>query len=317
MALRYLGEYLAMVRFDTSTRNSLVTSGISDDQIVNYFRDGQDRLQSKLFSRYPNVFETETTFSPVANQESYTFPTDDYALNSIVSLEYSPSGLDRDYYFLTRNIINSRTNIPVSYPTQYIVSGTRLLIQPTPSTSSGTFRVVYTKQLPSLDIRRGMVSGTPGTSGGYYTTIVIAACDQSGGTSITTPDDSNLSVAEYVSFVNRHGTIIYPGVSVSSYNSGTHTITCEASTAATSVGTIVAGNYVVFGAAATTHSTLPKPQGERYLVTYATWRLLLTDNSTAAAAKEKELTAYENDIVEAFSMSDRDIPYIPYTEDFI
>lgn len=310
MALRYLGEYITQIRRDTNTKDSSFTNGIPDDQIVEYLRDGQDRLQSKIFSKYPTLFEVETTFSPVANQESYTPASDEYAVNSIASLEYSPTGVDRDYYFLKKNILQSRTNVPVNYPSFYIQSGNRLLIQPKINTAAGLFRLVYTKALPSLDIRRGVVLSTT-SDGTYYTSVTL---DPAGS---PTPDDTNLASVEYISIVDRHGNIKYSGIPITGYNSTTKVLTIETSTCPMASGTISGGYYVTIGAVSTTHSILPSPMGGRYLLAYGAWRVFGADNAIAAGAKEQELTAYENDIMETFAAPNRDIPYIPWTEDFI
>lgn len=307
MPLRYVGEYIDQIRRTANVLDSSSTNGVSSTEIVQYIDEGQSRLQSRISSRFPTTFEFQATFSPVANQEEYDFPSNVYTGSRIKMLEYSPTGNARDYYPLRQAIILDRSNVSVNYPSHYIIRGSKILITPTINNSTGTFRVVYERQLPRLDIRRGKVSSAA-NSGGYYTTITLDGAFDN--------DDTELAMAEYITVVDKHGTIIYSGISVDSYDSATDTITIDANTAPTSTGTIAAGNYVVLGKFSTTHSQLHEPC-ERYLISYGTWKTQKKDSNQDYQAQETELAAMENDIVETFSANERDIFILPYTEDFL
>lgn len=309
MQLRNVSELITQIRRQAKILDSSATNGVSSSEIVQYLNDAQDRLQSLISAEHSTAFEVDYSFSPVANQEAYDIPEDCFAVNRIRKLQYSPTGNAREYYPLKRGILEDRYNGSSSSPSHYIVRGNKLLIQPTISLASGTFRLVYQRVLPNLDIRRGKVL-LANSSGLYYTTIEL-------DTSYAN-DEEALSVAEYVTVVNSRGTIIYPALAVSSYNTSTQIITLDSSTALVSGGTISAGHFVVSGYNATTHpSVLLGDLSERYLICYGTWKCQRGDSNSDAGKQETELEALESDIVASFSMINVDQVPIPHTEDDI
>jgi hypothetical protein len=307
MPLRYVGEYIDQIRRTANVLDSSATNGISSTEIVQYVDEGQSRLQSRISARYPTTFEAEVTFAPVANQEEYDFPDHTYTGSRIKTFEYSPTGQARDYYPLRQTVALNRINVPVNYPSHYITRGFKLLVVPTINTSTGLFRIIYEKQLPRLDIRRGKISSAA-ISGSYYTSITLDNTFDN--------DETEIAAAEYLTAVDKHGTIIYPALTVDSFDSSTGIITLETNTAPTTTGTLAAGQYVVLGRYSTTHSQLTAPC-ERYLISYGTWKTQKKDSNEDFEPQQEELQAIEADIIETFSANERDLFILPYTEDFL
>lgn len=303
-----LASLIDAVRRQTNTVGTSSTSGIADDEFVGYFNDAQERLQSRISSKYSNIFTKEYEFAPVADQEEYDFPDDAYAVNRVWNLEFSSTGLARDYYNLKKRSFKARTGVTGNYPFEYLLKGNKILVGPIPTSATGMFRLTYEGAVKKLDIARGVID-TFATSGGYYTTITLDSAEDT--------DDEALAAADYVSFVTTLGTgTTQRGPAVSSYNSTTKVITLASNTFATT-DTLVAGMRVVLGDYSTTHTELPDIC-QRYLKSYVSWKILRRDSNVSdASPQERELEALEKDIEEMFGANDRDEIEIPYTEDCI
>lgn len=304
-----LAALIESVRRQTNSVGSTASSGINDNEFVDYFNDAQERLQSRISSKFSNIFTKEYEFSAVANQEEYDFPDDMYAVNRLWKVEYSNTGSAQDYYNLKRRSFSSRTGVTGEYPSSYITKGNKILFQPIPS-SAGTFRLTYEGVCRRLDIVRATVSSsTLNDDETHYATIELDT-----GEDI---DDEYLSAADYVSFVTRFGVgTTQQGPSISSYDTATKIITLVADTFAVT-DSITAGMKVVGGKYSTTHSQLPEIC-ERYLKSYVSWKILRRDsNISDASPQERELEALEKDIEEMFGDNERDEIEIPYTEDVI
>lgn len=302
-----LAALIESVRRQTNSVGSSSTSGISDNEFVDYFNDALHRLQSRISSKFSNIFTKEYEFSAVADQEEYDFPSDVYAVNRIWKLEYSSTGSAADYYNLKRRSFSSRSGDTGSYPSSYVVKGNKMLFQPIPA-DTGMFRLTYEGVSRSLDIVRGTIDSTTlNIAGTYYETISLDTAED--------VDDEFLATADYISFVTKLGVgTTQQGPSISSYDSATKIVTLDASIFAIS-DTLTPGMKVVGGKYSTTHTDLPEIC-ERYLKSYVAWKILRRDsNISDASPQERELEALEKDIEEMFGDNERDEIEIPYTED--
>lgn len=307
MATVNLAELILSVRRQTSTTGTSETSGISDNEFVDYFNDAQERLQSRLTSKYSNIFTKEYEFSPVANQEEYSFPSDAYAVNRIWLLEFSSTGNPEDYYNLKRRSFSNRQAVYSNYPTFYILKGNKILVNPIVNTSTGSFRLTYEAQARKLDIARGTILSTD-NDGTDYTTITL---DPEANI-----DDDFFASADYISFVGILGEPTEQmGPTVASYDSSSRIVTLNSGFSIAD-DTLTAGMRIVGGMLSTTHTTLPDIC-QRYLKSYVAWKIQRRDsNISDASPQERELQALEDDIEEMFAANDRDEIEIPYSEDF-
>lgn len=349
MTCRYNGELIRTIREETSTEGASDNYGIEDRQLLQWLNDAQNRLQSKIGKLYPSVFWDQTTFSPVASQEAYTLKTEIYtgagsldvtqrfSTNRVAKVEYSHTGNARDYRPLQLGTLLDRTGVSTNFPVYYILFKNQILISPIPNMSTGTFRVVYEKKLPSLSLRRGKMNGDATNTGNFYDYVTLQ--DWTIQDEEFTIDSEALGLAEFVTVVNFQGDVIRPMLkleatsSTKPYDSSTlrlyfaaapnnirHGLTTVfnsinlSSYTSDDEGYDENGFFVTDGIYATTHSQLPD-FCERYLIAYANWKTQKRDGSNDEENSEQEVSAIENDIIENFAQNSLDVIPAPYTED--
>lgn len=299
-------------RISRNEANPDGTYAISDDEIVQYLNDAQDRMQN-LISAEKNIskiFVTQQIISIVAGQESYSI-TDRVLLNKqIEGIEFSFTGNASDYVQMEKlNFINRDTNSS-NYPWGYIKRGGSILLQPTPSVSSGTIRVTYERDLDDLDIPRALVSTITGGTATQFTTLTLSALANSYES--TSPGWSNI---QFFSVVDPFGVRRCYNIPVASYDTGTNIVTPSPSpyvyTAYDSA--IQANDVCVFNKYTTTFSQLPDGC-ERYLIHYAANELFAKDSSNDTSRHQDMLGAMEQDILKALKAQTSEIQYIPQND---
>jgi len=301
--MRRLDQLIAEVRAQTKNEEYGTNRGIQQNEMVRYMRDAQARIENLIKQQHPNVVVREAFIDSISGQEEYTIPTDAYASSNIIRVEYSITGNVRDYYPLDLRSLAQRCTVPGD-PEFYIPRSSKILINPIPynSVSSG-IRLNYQYRLPSLDIRRGTVSGS-------VINIVTRRV-----TSITFANDSNLdntglADADYVCVVDRYGNFLMRDLICSSYNSGTRTLSIDAAFTYAIGETLPNGSYVTIGKYTTTHSQLDDIC-ERYLNAYTAWKVLKRDSNVDSSDQQVELQAMEQEIVDCYAQLDEDIDTIP------
>lgn len=285
-----VSELITAVREDTENETFTDTVGLSDSVILRNLNRAQRRLQQVITEEHTEAFHTQQLISLVAGTKSYALNGDAYLNTLVTQVEYSNSGNECDYYDLQTLHPREIANYDAQYPCGYVVRNGNVIVSPVPQVSQGTLRVSYARKLDTLDTRRGTVESTT-DDGTDYTTIVVA--------SDTVLDATKLSSVANICIVNYAGVVQHYNIPVSSYSSSTRTLTLR-SGAAIADGAISAGDYVVNGAYATTHSQLPDA-AEDYLIQYASWRLLKGESSVEAPAEESELAALERSLVAAYN----------------
>ena len=145
------------VRETSDNEDFDATVGITEEEIVKYLNDAENRLHSKIAAIDPYIFSDEQTETIVADQESYTLDFRTHLKNKVVGVEYSYTGNANDYIPLrpTQNY-NRRTGADGS-PAYYIQRAGKIFLLPTPSSAGGSIRITYGKQRRRLDKRRGQV----------------------------------------------------------------------------------------------------------------------------------------------------------------
>ena len=265
-------------------------SGIEDESIIDYLNDGIALIQSIIYPEMPEFFNTTEEITIVGQQVGYTLNGATFLGDTIASVEYSEDGSARRYRSLRRIVPLERNNEHVSTPGHYFVQGGKIFLSGVPNTSKGTLRVTYTRVLNKIDIRRGRVASTV-NDGTDYTTITLE-------TTNPVPHDDQLNDRdknEPFTVVDTDGVIQHANIPYTNFNTSTEIITLGSGVALTS-GTISAGDYIVFGEYATTHSELP-PTFEPYLVQYAVRQILANEESSIdVAANDPVLRAWTDAI---------------------
>jgi len=293
-----------------NTANADGTNSITDDEILQYLNDAQDRLQNLISAKknIAKIFVTQQIISIVANQEAYSIPDRVLLNKQIENVEFSATGSLTDYVRLEKlNFINRDTN-PSNYPWGYFKRGGQLFLQPTPSISTGSIRVTYERDLDDLDIPRAAINSITGGTSTQFTSMVLSSLADSYES--TTPGWSNI---QYCCFVTAAtGARKCFNIPVGSYDVGTNTLTPSPSPFVyTSLDSALAvGDFGVFNQYTTMFSQLPD-SCERYLIHYAAAELLRHDSSGDYDRAQERLAVMEDDILKALASQTSEVQFIP------
>jgi len=297
----------------TISRNALNSDGtfaISNDEILQYLNDAQDRLQNLLSAtkNVAKIFVTQQIIPVVANQESYTL--DDRLLmnKQIEGIEFSATGSVTDYVRLEKlNFFNRDTN-PSNYPWGYIKRGGQILLQPTPSVSTGSIRITYERDLDDLDIPRGVVDSVTGTT----TALTHFHVDATGDAfEASTP---GWLTQQFCCVVSPYGVRRCYNIPFT-YNPVSNRINPVGGTFTyTSLDSeIQVGDVAVFNKYTTTFSQLPDAC-ERYLIHSAAAELFHRDSSEDFNNQMIIVQNIETDIIKALASQTSEIQFIPLLE---
>ena len=313
--MRYLGKLITQARRSTDNLDgSTITGnggvGISDNEIIQYFNDGQDRVQSLADAEFTPIFIKTGNIATVANQSDYDLPTDIYGTGKVSLVEFRKDSSAQ--FFPIRPLTpemqgfdsSDNTSTFDGIPLGYQIRGGKLVITPTPRSNVGTYRLTYPAFVDRLDIRRGQVTSTTDDATDYLTILLDDDVNL---------DNTEINANDTLSVVDKEGVMIYRNIEYTAYDQSTRVLTL-ASGVALATAVISTGDYITLDRNAVTHSTLPNFV-ERYLITYAEWKLLVRRSSTDAAAKQTELSAIETDISESFRQTTHDVRRIPRISD--
>lgn len=269
------------------TTNNKGDNKITWYDMVDYFNRAQKMIKAVIFNsnNHSNIFNKEYVTNIVADQESYTLPSDIYAVNSISSVFLSTNGTD--YYHVDK--ISSKTR---NITSGYYVMDNKIFLTPKPSNSyTNGLKVQYNYSIPDLSIRVAKVSGYDSITG------IISTTDFK--SEITDVDD-------YICIVDSTGTIENYGLPINDFNQGTGAIT-------TATGlTIATGSYVVVGEFASTHSNLPSECDT--LLMNLVERMIFAVDSSSDERSAIALSADETALVNAlFQENSYDAITVPIT----
>lgn len=278
------------------------TSGIGDEEFIQYINDAQHRLQALITAQHPKVFVVEAEQNAVVGQESYDIPEDCFLANRITNVEYTTS--TTDYYYNLEPATQKRRQPAIAgLPRLYIRRSGDILLSPKPD-QAGSIRINYVKQLPELDVRRGSVdTAVLDTVNRTITSLTL-------NVTTDTVDGTSLAEHDYLCIVDRYGNFKMKNIPVDSVNEGSGVVTVTAGFVYESGETIDSGDYVVGGSYTTTHSELPR-HCERYLVKYCVWKILKRDSSVDYAEAQEELGGIAQEIIDSYADISDDITYIP------
>jgi hypothetical protein len=294
------------IRAITENETANSSTDISDNDILQYINEGQQRLQSKILSVNPRSFIKEKVISTVSGTEEYSLPDDCFLFNRIISVEYTDDlGSLPSYSRLTPSSERKRASHILGLPSRYIRqdkqndSTASILLSPVPS-SVGQLRIRYVQQLDLMDIRRGVVDAVTLTS----TEITALNLDLDGTPTI---DSTAILLNDYMCVVDKYGTIKMRNIPFDSVNTTTGAVTITAGFAFESGETIAVGDYIVLGKNTSTHSKFPK-HIERYLITYATYKIFKRDSSLDVIDQKEELKSMEEEIINSYAEIESDDP---------
>lgn len=320
--MRYVGALIRVIRergktFDGAVdANGVVTSGVSNELILQFLNEAQDALQARIAKVFPNYFYSTRIITLVGNQEAYSI--DDALLNDskIVQVEYSFDGSLEGYRPLRFRSLYERNSDTFTEPLYYILFNNQILLNPIPATSgSSSIRVTYYRSLDDLALRAGTVASRTIT-GNALNAMTLNTVDDD-------PISLQLGASEnpYLCIGDLFGSVFARNFTYSAYNPTTGFVTLSPTSQTLKVGETfpspAAGTiYVTVGQYTTTHSKLPN-DCERYLLVFASKRLMNQNSSADEVAEDSELLAIEEDIVSNFAPVSGDIQGVPIIDPYV
>ena len=231
--------------------------GLQTNELVHLANEAQRIIQSELFRVGQGLFLSSTTINTVADQELYDMPSDAFMGAQTQQLEYLCG--NRYEKLLPKHLFN-RDSYTKGIPCHYIRLGNQIGLNPVPSSSvAAGLRVIYTKAVRDIDVRRGQILSITGTS---TVPLALVLTEDSGGEGLGDVLFTELSQAAYgdmkgffVTVVDANGVQQMKAMPITSWNSSTQTLTLDTFTAENGES-IAASDYVVFGKNASTHSEL-------------------------------------------------------------
>lgn len=274
--------------------------GLQTQTLVDLFNEAHTSLRGIIYNNAPSVFMKTTNIDLVADQESYTLPSDGLLGGNVISVEYKYGDASGDYTKLDQANIHQRASNQTGTPQRYIHLDNTILVNPVPtSAKTDGLRVTYEYRVRDIDVRRGKVS---------------AVDDANNPTSITITDKSHMDVAmaagaapEYISVVDKDGVAKMDNIHVSAYDSGTGVLTVSVS--ASSTESVAVNDYVVLGKTASSHSDYPD-FCEPYLTEYVKASVMELDGHPLAGASNQKLRQYGLMVADAYADYNIDINYI-------
>ena len=264
--------------------------GIDDEPFIIALNDAQLEVHTMIVDEDISAFVAWEEIPTVANQETYDVPEDALVENLVYSVEFSPSGNERDYYSLEDGSYR-KPNLK-GHPQEYLIDGGKIYIWPIWSGSLGKLRVKFEKILDTLDKRRGKVfSLTTDSDPLKPLTIVL----EEGA------DDQALENAEVICINSRTGVVKMRNIPVASYDAEDREITVSAGfTADSNSSAIAPGDYVTIGEDTTTHCKL-KNICAPYLYNAAAYDAFRFKSSTDSEEQDGKLRRLMNAIVRVYS----------------
>lgn len=281
--MRRLEFLISKVRNSTDNKD---TNGISDNEIVEYFRDAQRYIETLIFKHnpYADLFKVQKTY-PAVPTGIYDLPSDIYSVNAISMVEarfnITPNN---DGFSRIKPIMESE----FPYMFGYMIRNNQILISGQNNIAQfQDVRVTYFRQLDTLDIRRGQVTSVTPTS------ITVSGFDANAPL-----------MDDYYSTCDKDGNQIVAGI----YSASTASPLSVASTSG-----IVSGQYILSGKNSTNLCELPD-SCEPYLLDYVRQRIYTRNNYDDANKQMYFTEQQKQEIIAIFSKNKKDDDTIPVTD---
>ena len=281
--MRRLEFLISKVRNSTDNKD---TNGISDNEIVEYFRDGQRYIETLIFKNnpYADIFKAQKVY-PAVSTGVYDLPSDIYGVNAISMVEgrfnITPNN---DGFSRIKPIMESE----FPYMFGYLIRNGQVLISGQNNIAQlQDVRVTYFRQLKTLDIRRGQISTVTATS-----------------ISVLNFDSNAPLMDDYYSTCDKDGTQVVAGI----YSAST-----GSPLSVTSSTGVVGGQYLLSGKNSTNLCELPD-QCEPYLLDYVRQRIYTRNNYDDANKQMFFTEQQKQEVIAIFSKNKKDDDTIPVTD---
>lgn len=300
--MRNISLLITASRRATENEEFTDTAGIQDEEFIQYLNDGQEEIHSVINSTFPHILMQQSIGQVTQNVEAYPIPWDAYLGTRIDFLEYSPTGITKDYYPLKKGSLKERLTGVSANPAFYIRNDTQVLLQPPPQ-QGGSLRFTYQKAIPRLDIRRAsVVSVVLDTTNRTITSLYFDPA--------LNIDSAALLEENYLTIVDKNGMVQMARIPVEAIDITTGEVTVSPGFIYQAGETITPANWACRGKHSTTNSMLPDVC-EKYLLEYANARILMRDSSSDANSVAQIMAKVQSTLQTAFAEPDSDPDYVP------
>lgn len=299
--MRKLELLIQQIRRQTENQEFSDTTGISDEEFIQYFNDAQDDLIQAIQMNHPSVLEKEVIQQCVAGQEVYALPSDVFLGTRIRQIDYTPTGTDTDYFRLKQGHLGERYPGFGSEPAYYIRRSTDILLEPKPQSSRGKIRLTYQKTLPKLDTTKAKIAAVT-TLGTQITALTLDL-----GTEI---DKEHLIEDNYFTVIDKFGAVTMQAILFDDIDDTTGIVTIDPAYNFTVGETIAAGSYLTRSKYSSNVSILPD-LCERFLLSHCGWKIFARSSSNDSQDAKTERDIALEVILASFSEPDDDTKYIP------
>lgn len=296
--MKYVGDLITDVRRDS--RNADVPTstqevGIVTNDFLRYINFAQEKCQAVAISFKSTKFNTVKEISLVSGTQEYAIPDRVYLDEHILNMEYSNSGLARDYYEIREKALTYRNDQPGT-PYYYIRKGASFLLCPIYNSSGAKVRVTYDRAVDTLDLRRGTIASHTASSSAL-TALALS----------TTGDDTDaMALAQYLCVNDAFGNVTMYNIPITGYDSTTGVVTIkDGSFTFTDGETIADGSYVTIGQYTTTHCKL-NALCERYLAQYGEYKIFRRDSSSDQQEAKNDMKETLKEIALSYQETPRD-----------
>lgn len=309
---KYINAIIDEVRESTENEEFDATIGLSDEELVKFINQAQNRLHSKIVGLHKQVFAEEKTINASSDTESYSLFFNSYLKNYVSSIEYSSTGQTDDYYPLRPTSHHNRYTGADGYPDYYFIRAGKFYVLPTPTDSNGKYRVTHIRRPKNLDKRRGTIvaSGYDSTTAPTYLDISFVNGQNA--------DLNFLNKRSYITIVDKHGVQKIANIKVDTITTGAGSgdarISIDSSGSLELVSALADGDYVISGDYSTTHLEWT-PEVERYIQAYVEFKILKRDSSVDSQEAFAELSELEADILDSYAELSDDIVEIAEIND--
>lgn len=271
-------------------------NGISDAEIIEFFNDGIEAIQSIIHAQNftPDLFLATTTYDFNFSTNSYALPADIYSTNAVMLVEVRFGSSDVNEGFRT---VKRITDMEQADFFGYYLRDNKIyfaISEQNTIKSFDQFRVTYFRALKRFDKRwatvASVVPGSPNTL------------------TITGADVDFQNVDDTFSIVDANGVSIQSGLRIVSLSGLPTTITFTGATAG-----IANGQFIVMGDKSSTACELPKSV-EPHLLDYVRQRLYTRQNYGDSNKQITFTQATQQAIVSIFSNKSRDISEPPIVD---
>ena len=306
MTKTYVEYLIEDLRRTTENEEFSELVGIPNRDFLRYMNDAQFRIHSLIVNKHPQVFLKDKIFNDTVGRRDYDIPFDAHLDNQISDVKYR-EGVTFDYYRLKPDVISNDTNNERNSfsgtPHRYFRRSGKVMLDNTPK-QRGSLMITYVGTVPRLDLRRGQVSEV--TIDESTRTITSLRLD-----TVTQQIDANaLTRTTRICFVDDEGNIQMSNIRITEVDTTTGIISVHSDHVFEEGETISVGDYVTAGPLSTTHIPLDSVV-ERYVMSYATTKILQQEGSEELVPEAQTLAQMEADIVASYADISDDFIEIP------